>query len=341
QGAVRGDAGTGLRVVARAFAHRRGCLHCRGRDGLRPVPAPDPVVRLPVRRAPRRLLARDAVARRTPGPKARAARGDERRVRGQGGVRCADRLGLRHRAGRRGPRDPLRGDWARAGGPGRGPGDPGGAPPRWRAYADSHAALPGLHRPAGGPGPARGARGGDCGQRPHPDDGAAAVGIRAGVARHDRAVRASGPVGAGAAAARPGRRGGASHRNHPRAGGLGRGRRARVRLLSIARASPRDEEEFMNIGVVLPQTEIGNDPGAIKAYAEAVEDMGFTHILVFDHVLGANPERPGGWKGPYTYRHAFHEPFVLFGFLAAATRRLELVTGILILPQRQTALVAK
>ncbi|HTK88812.1 MAG TPA: LLM class F420-dependent oxidoreductase [Verrucomicrobiae bacterium] len=97
----------------------------------------------------------------------------------------------------------------------------------------------------------------------------------------------------------------------------------------------------MKIGVVLPQTEIGNDPGAIKAYAEAVEGMGFAHALVFDHVVGANPERPGGWKGPYTYRHAFHEPFVLFGFLAAATRRLELVTGILILPQRQTAMVAK
>jgi probable F420-dependent oxidoreductase len=97
----------------------------------------------------------------------------------------------------------------------------------------------------------------------------------------------------------------------------------------------------MKIGVVLPQTEIGNDPAAIKAYAEAVEDMGFTHILVFDHVLGANPDRPGGWKGPYTYRHGFHEPFVLFGFLAAATRQVELVTGIVILPQRQTALVAK
>ena len=97
----------------------------------------------------------------------------------------------------------------------------------------------------------------------------------------------------------------------------------------------------MQIGVVLPQTEIGNDPGAIAAYAQAVEAMGFTHILVFDHVLGANPERPGGWKGPYTYRHAFHEPFVLFGFLAAATRRVGLVTGIVILPQRQTALVAK
>ena len=97
----------------------------------------------------------------------------------------------------------------------------------------------------------------------------------------------------------------------------------------------------MNIGVVFPQVEIGQDPAAIHDYAQAVEAMGYTHILAFDHVLGANPERPGGWKGPYTYRHAFHEPFVLFGFLAGATRRVELVTGILILPQRQTALVAK
>src|SRR5512145_1550524 len=97
----------------------------------------------------------------------------------------------------------------------------------------------------------------------------------------------------------------------------------------------------MKIGVVFPQTEIGNDPAAIRDYAQAVEAMGYTHILAFDHVVGANPERPGGWKGPYTYRHSFHEPFVLFGFLAAATRRVELVTGILILPQRQTALVAK
>ena len=69
--------------------------------------------------------------------------------------------------------------------------------------------------------------------------------------------------------------------------------------------------------------------------------MGYTHVLAFDHVLGANPERPGGWKGPYTHRHAFHEPFVLFGFLAGVTNRLGLATGILILPQRQTALVAK
>ncbi len=97
----------------------------------------------------------------------------------------------------------------------------------------------------------------------------------------------------------------------------------------------------MNIGVVFPQVEIGQDPAVIRDYAQAVEAMGYTHILAFDHVLGANPDRPGGWKGPYTHRHMFHEPFVLFGFLAAVTQRVELVTGIVILPQRQTALVAK
>jgi probable F420-dependent oxidoreductase len=97
----------------------------------------------------------------------------------------------------------------------------------------------------------------------------------------------------------------------------------------------------MRIGVVLPQVEIGNDPARIRDYAQAVEAMGYSHIVVFDHVLGANPDRVGGWNGAYTYRHPFHEPFVLFGFLAGVTRRVELVTGILILPQRQTALVAK
>lgn len=97
----------------------------------------------------------------------------------------------------------------------------------------------------------------------------------------------------------------------------------------------------MNIGAVFPQVEIGNDPAAIRDYAQAVEAMGYTHILTFDHVLGADRDRHPGLKGPYSYRDAFHEPFVLYGFLAAATRRLELVTGIVILPQRQTALVAK
>jgi probable F420-dependent oxidoreductase len=97
----------------------------------------------------------------------------------------------------------------------------------------------------------------------------------------------------------------------------------------------------MKIGVVFPQVEIGNDPTAIRDYAQAVEALGYTHILAFDHVLGANRASHPDLKGPYTHEHAFHEPFVLYGFLAALTRRVELVTGIIILPQRQAALVAK
>ncbi len=97
----------------------------------------------------------------------------------------------------------------------------------------------------------------------------------------------------------------------------------------------------MHLGVIFPQTEIGSDPSVVRDYAQAAEQMGYDYLLVYDHVLGANPERPGGWAGGYSFRHSFHEPFVLFGYLAGLTRRLELVTGILILPQRQTALVAK
>ena len=97
----------------------------------------------------------------------------------------------------------------------------------------------------------------------------------------------------------------------------------------------------MKIGTVFPQTEIGQDPAMIRDYAQAVEAMGYTHILAFDSVIGANPDRPGGWDSQYDYRHAFHEPFALFAFCAAVTRRIELATGVLILPQRQTTLVAK
>ena len=97
----------------------------------------------------------------------------------------------------------------------------------------------------------------------------------------------------------------------------------------------------MKIGVVFPQTDIGNDPIGIRDYAQAAEGMGFTHVLAYDHVLGANRERYRDLTGPYSHRDAFHEPFVLFGFLAAAVPRLEFATGIVILPQRQTALVAK
>jgi probable F420-dependent oxidoreductase len=72
-----------------------------------------------------------------------------------------------------------------------------------------------------------------------------------------------------------------------------------------------------------------------------VEALGYDHILLYDHVLGADPNRPGGWSGPYTNAHPFHEPLVFLAWVAAQTERLGLMTGILILPQRQTALVAK
>jgi probable F420-dependent oxidoreductase len=97
----------------------------------------------------------------------------------------------------------------------------------------------------------------------------------------------------------------------------------------------------MQIGVVFPQTEIGASPAAIRDYVQAAEDLGYAHALVFDHVLGADARRYAGWNGPYSYTDMFHEPFVLFGYLASFTQQLELVTGVIILGQRQTALVAK
>ena len=97
----------------------------------------------------------------------------------------------------------------------------------------------------------------------------------------------------------------------------------------------------MQLGVVLPQTEIGDTSVVdLRRYATAVEALGFSHLLAYDHVLGADPERHAPWSGPYDIHTTFHEPFVLFGFLAACTS-LEMVTGVIILPQRQTALVAK
>jgi probable F420-dependent oxidoreductase len=96
----------------------------------------------------------------------------------------------------------------------------------------------------------------------------------------------------------------------------------------------------MQIGVVFPQTEIGPDVGAVRAYGERVAQLGFAHLLAYDHVLGADPAVHEGWTGPYNVHTTFHEPFVLFGYLAAITS-MELVTGVIILPQRQTALAAK
>ena len=97
----------------------------------------------------------------------------------------------------------------------------------------------------------------------------------------------------------------------------------------------------MKRGVVFPQIEFGNDVAAIKDYAQTAEGLGYDYLLVYDHVLGAHPDREPKLTGPYTDQHPFHEPMVFFGFLSAITTKLELVTGILILPQRQTALVAK
>ena len=98
----------------------------------------------------------------------------------------------------------------------------------------------------------------------------------------------------------------------------------------------------MRKGVVYPQIELGGDVGAVRAFAQAAEDLGYDHFLMYDHVLGAEHARrePALW-GPYTEKDPFHEPFISFAYLAGITRRLEFMTGVIVLPQRQTALVAK
>ncbi len=97
----------------------------------------------------------------------------------------------------------------------------------------------------------------------------------------------------------------------------------------------------MKVGVVFPQTEIGADPYYIRDYGQAAEELGFAHILAYDHVVGANPASRANWRAPYSHMDMFHEPLVLFSYLAGVTRRIEFCTGIIILPQRQTVLVAK
>jgi probable F420-dependent oxidoreductase len=97
----------------------------------------------------------------------------------------------------------------------------------------------------------------------------------------------------------------------------------------------------MQYGFVFPQYEIEDDPSAIRDLVQTAEGLGYDYLLAYEHVLGANPDRPGGWRGPYTYQHTFHEPMVLFGYLAGLTQTIEFATGILILPQRQTVLAAK
>ncbi len=96
----------------------------------------------------------------------------------------------------------------------------------------------------------------------------------------------------------------------------------------------------MHVGVVFPQIEIGSDRGAVRAYAQAVDALGFHHLLAYDHVVGADPAVHRGWNGPYDIADPFHEPMVLFGYLAGITS-LEVASGIIIAPQRQTVLLAK
>ena len=98
----------------------------------------------------------------------------------------------------------------------------------------------------------------------------------------------------------------------------------------------------MKAGVVYPQIELGGDTGAVKAFAQAAEDLGYDHIVIYDHVLGAvHTGREPKLTGPYKETDPFHEPLVTYAYLAGITKTLELVTGVIILPQRQTALFAK
>jgi probable F420-dependent oxidoreductase len=96
----------------------------------------------------------------------------------------------------------------------------------------------------------------------------------------------------------------------------------------------------VQVGVTYPQTELPTDPATVRAYIRTVEELGFAHVEIYDHVLGADPAVHTGWQGAYDVDTTFHEPLVFYGFLAAITK-LELVTSIVVAPQRQTALLAK
>ena len=97
----------------------------------------------------------------------------------------------------------------------------------------------------------------------------------------------------------------------------------------------------MKVGVICPQIELGGDPAALRRFAVAAEELGYQHLVLYDHVVGANHGEFAEVKSPYTERDPFHDPFTAFAYLAGLTREVEFVTGILILPQRQTVLVAR
>jgi alkanesulfonate monooxygenase SsuD/methylene tetrahydromethanopterin reductase-like flavin-dependent oxidoreductase (luciferase family) len=99
-------------------------------------------------------------------------------------------------------------------------------------------------------------------------------------------------------------------------------------------------EQAMQIGVYLPQYELPPDAEAMRDYVRGVEELGFNHLIIMDHVVGANKASRPNWKATYHLDTIFHEPFTLIAFLSGITRNLGFITGVLVLPQRQTTLVA-
>jgi probable F420-dependent oxidoreductase len=97
----------------------------------------------------------------------------------------------------------------------------------------------------------------------------------------------------------------------------------------------------MKLGAIFPINVIGTDPAAIRDYIVGVEEIGYDHMVIYDHVLGADASARANWGSRYSITDAFHEPFVVLGYASALTRRIGLVTGVLVLPQRQTVLAAK
>jgi probable F420-dependent oxidoreductase len=97
----------------------------------------------------------------------------------------------------------------------------------------------------------------------------------------------------------------------------------------------------MKIGIIYPQSELKGDPNAVRLIGLEAEKLGFDHLLAYDHVLGAPHDREPKLMGPYTEKEPFHDPFVMFAYLAGMTKRIEFLSGVIILPQRQTVLVAR
>jgi len=98
----------------------------------------------------------------------------------------------------------------------------------------------------------------------------------------------------------------------------------------------------VKIGIIYPQVELGGNPQAVREFALAAEERGYEHFLAYDHVAGAShANRDPELTGPYTEKDMFHDPLVMFAYLAGITKTIRFVSGVMILPQRQTLLVAR